>query len=60
MKKVFLILVAGAFISVSSMSCNKCGECSNSGAAVCEKDNKTAYDLAKAACENGGGTWETN
>jgi hypothetical protein len=63
MKKVLLMLVAGAFISVSMISCKKCGHCDVSGVTgtkYCEKDNKTAYDLYKSSCTAGGGTWNTN
>lgn len=59
MKKVFFMLVAGAFISMTTISCNKCGSCSNVGVEYCEKDSKTVYDAAKNACSLGGGTWET-
>lgn len=59
MKKLVLTLVAGAFISASMVSCNKCGSCSNgSTGEFCQKDSKVLYDAAKNGCETGGGTWE--
>lgn len=54
MKKVLLMFVAGAFMSVSMISCSNCGHCSLAGVAVtskvCKKDDQAAYDNAKAAC----------
>ena len=60
MKKVLLMLVAGAFFSTTMISCNKCGHCSGGTyptTEACQKTNKTAYDVAKLACETGGGSW---
>jgi hypothetical protein len=59
MKKVLFMLVAGAFMSTSMISCNKCGECDNSGVEYCQKDSKTLYDAAKTACTASGGSWST-
>ncbi len=61
MKKVLLMLVAGAFISTSLISCSKCGHCQGGTyptTEVCQKTNQTAYDVAKEACETGGGNWQ--
>jgi hypothetical protein len=63
MKKVLLMLVAGAFMSASMMSCSKCGHCDYNGTAdakYCQKDSKTVYDAAKSACDLGGGTWKND
>jgi hypothetical protein len=61
MKKVLLMLVAAVSISTSMISCKKCGTCSTTGSVeYCQKDNETAYDLAKSTCENAGGTWNTD
>lgn len=63
MKKLVLTLVAGAFISASMISCNKCGTCEfngvTSGAEICQKDNKAAYDAYKTSCEANGGEFVT-
>lgn len=62
MKKVLLMLVAGAFISTSMISCSKCGACEiggSKGVEYCQKDNKSAYDSYKTACEAAGGDWVT-
>jgi hypothetical protein len=62
MKSLFIALVAIAFVG-STSSCSKCGTCEvngvSSGAEVCQKDNKTLYDLVKSTCEATGGTWAT-
>jgi hypothetical protein len=61
MKKVLLVLVAGAFMSTSLISCNKCGRCTTGGVAgpeYCQKDDRDAYDAYKETCESGGGTWD--
>lgn len=60
MKKVLLMLVAGAFISMSMISCSECGACEVSGVKgteYCKKDNASAYDAYKASCTAAGGTW---
>lgn len=61
MKKVLLMLVAGAFISTSMISCSKCGHCEVNGSTtiskICEKDSKTVYDAAKTSCDLQSGTW---
>lgn len=64
MKKLVLTLVAGAFISASMVSCNKCGSCEVNGTATgleyCQKDSKTVYDAAVTSCEaQSGGEWVT-
>ena len=61
MKSLFIALVAIAFVG-STSSCSKCGACEaggQTGAEICQKDSKTAYDLSKSVCEAGGGTWVT-
>ncbi len=63
MKKVFLMLVAGAFISMSLVSCSKCGHCEISGVSgtkYCQKDDKSAYDAYESACKAAGGTWKND
>lgn len=64
MKKLFLTLVAGAFISFALNSCSKCGHCECAGVAgtkYCQKDDKTAYDNYKSACTLVGGcSWVNN
>lgn len=61
MKKVLLsVAVIAALASFSS--CSKCGACEVGGVTggeICQKDSKTAYDLAKDVCEAGGGDWVT-
>ncbi len=61
MKKVIFILVAGAFLSTSLMSCaKKCGHCNTNGTSgpnYCSADNKVVYDAAVSSCATGGGTW---
>jgi hypothetical protein len=53
MKKVLLMLVAGAFISMSMVSCKKdCGRCTSAGAKLCKGD--AGYDLYKSNC---GSNW---
>ena len=61
MKKVLLILVAGAFMSASLISCSKCGHCQGGtypNTEFCQKTNKAAYDVAKSGCDQGGGNWQ--
>lgn len=57
------MLVAGAFMSASMMSCSKCGYCDTGAGSAnteyCQKDSKTAYDSYKAACEAAGYSWKT-
>ncbi len=64
MKKVFLMLVAGAFLSTSMISCSKCGHCEVNGTTtiskLCQKDSKTVYDAAQTSCDLQGGTWKTD
>ena len=63
MKKLLLMLVAGAFLSTSMMSCSKCGHCvigGVSGAKYCQKDSKSAYDNYQTTCTAVGGTWANN
>ena len=62
MKKVLLVLVVGAFMSTSVISCSntKCGRCETNGSTggrLCSKDNKVVYDAAVASCATGGGNW---
>ena len=61
MKKVFLMLVAGAFISTSMISCTKnCGHCEVNGTVgtrYCATDNQVVYDAAVSSCATGGGSW---
>lgn len=56
MKKVLLMLVAGAFLSTTMISCaKKCGTCPAIGnVQICEKDSQAAYDAAKTTC---GSAW---
>lgn len=62
MKSLFIALVAIAFVG-STSSCSKCGSCEVNGQAsgveVCQKDNKTVYDLSVTSCEAAGGEWVT-
>ncbi|MFN8287404.1 MAG: hypothetical protein U0V74_11645 [Chitinophagales bacterium] len=64
MKKVLLMLVAGAFISTSLISCSKCGHCEVGGTTtitkICQKDSKTLYDAAESSCSLQGGTWKND
>ncbi|MFN8297527.1 MAG: hypothetical protein U0T75_00380 [Chitinophagales bacterium] len=63
MKKVFLMLVAGAFLSTSMISCSKCGHCEVSGVSgpkYCQKDSKTVYDAAESSCTAAGGSWKND
>ena len=61
MKKVFLMLIAGAFLSTSLISCSKkCGHCNlngSTGPQYCSKDNQVVYDAAVSSCATGGGSW---
>ena len=61
MKKLLLILVAGAFMSISMNSCSKkCGHCEvngGSGSKFCSTENHITYDAAVSSCATGGGTW---
>ena len=62
MKKVMVMLVAGAFISTSIISCSntKCGHCDTNGTSggnLCSRDNKIVYDAAVTSCATGGGSW---
>jgi len=61
MKKLMLIVAAGAFISTSMVSCTKnCGHCEvngTKGAKFCSTDNHVIYDAAVSSCATGGGTW---
>jgi len=60
MKKILLILLAGAFISASMASCNKkkCGTCSTGSISAC--DDAANYSGMQAECESSGGTWNTD
>lgn len=65
MKKVLLMLVAGAFISLSMVSCakNKCSGGTYDGEGVTaitglDESFPGAKASAKAACEAGGGDWK--
>lgn len=59
MKKVLLMLVVGAYLSISITSCSKCGTCAAlSNVKFCAKDNQSAYDAAKATCEAAGETFK--
>ena len=65
MKKVFVMLAVGAFMSTSIISCSntKCGHCNtngSSGSQVCSSNNKIVYDASVSSCATGGGTWVTN
>jgi hypothetical protein len=64
MKKVFFILMTGALISTSMISCSsKCGHCNTNGSSgnkVCSSNNHIVYDAAVSSCATGGGTWVTN
>jgi len=61
MKKVLFILIAGAFLSTSLISCSKkCGHCNTNGSSgpnYCSSDNHVVYDAAVSSCSTGGGTW---
>ncbi len=61
MKKILFILVAGAFLSTSLISCSKnCGHCNlngSSGPNYCSANNHVVYDAAVSSCATGGGTW---
>jgi hypothetical protein len=65
MKKVLLMLVAGAFISMTTVSCKKCGHCSVTaggvtvdGAKLCSGDS--GYDTYKSNCTGTGSEWKTD
>jgi hypothetical protein len=63
MKKLLILLTAGAFISMSLISCSgKCGRCEVNGTVGtkhCSADNHAVYDAAVASCVTGSGTWNT-
>lgn len=62
MKKALFFFAAAALV-ISIQSCKKCGQCEVGGVKdnvrFCEKDNQTAYDVAKASCDVRGGKWVT-
>ena len=64
MKKLLIMLVAGAFISTSLISCSKkCGHCEvngSSGPNYCSANNHAVYDAAVTSCGTGSGTWKTD
>ena len=48
MKKVLLMFVAGAFLSLSVTSCKNCGHCGPGGTKICKGD--ADYETIKLAC----------
>lgn len=64
MKKVLLMFVVGAFMSVSMISCSNCGHCTigpiATSSKICKKDGEQAYNDAKAECTATLGTWANN
>lgn len=59
MKKIILTTCIVASITLSFSSCKKCGYCLETDGTksdkVCKNDNETAYELAKAFCDDGTG-----
>jgi hypothetical protein len=60
MKKVVLTFGVAAFLAFGLSSCKKTNTCDYGNGDVVEYENltKTQRDVAKAACEMGGGTWK--